>query len=418
MTKAMDRNLLVGLDIGSTKITALIGEVLNSGEMSIIGVGSHPARGMDKGGVVDLDLVVDTVQRALAEAELMADCKISSVYLGVSGKHIQCFNERGMEPITDKEVTQEDIDNAIHTAKSVKMPDEHRILHVLPQEFAIDYQEGIKNPLGLSGVRMEAKVHLIACHNDMVKNIVKCVERCQLQVDQLIFSALASSYAVLTDDEKELGVCVVDIGSGTMDLAVFTGGSLRHTSVIPLAGNSVTRDIATVFGTPLSDAESVKVRYGCALGSLVARDDTIEVPSVGGRPSRSLQRQTLAEVIEPRYSELFGMIKSTLDELGEDLSNQGSKLQLGAGVVLTGGASQIEGVVECAERILQCQVRVGQPMNVSGLTEYVQAPTYATAVGLLHYGKENKSVKQLEERSNSGVSQLMRRLSTWLKGEF
>ncbi len=265
---------------------------------------------------------------------------------------------------------------------------------------------------------MEAKVHLIACHNDMVKNIVKCVERCDLKVDQLIFSALASSYAVLTEDEKELGVCVVDIGSGTMDIAVYTSGALRHTSVIPFAGNSVTRDIATVFGTPLNDAEAVKVRYGCALGSMVGRDDTIEVPSVGGRPSRSLQRQTLAEVIEPRYSELFGMIKAKLDELADDLQTQGCKLQLGAGVVLTGGAAQIEGVVECAENILQCQVRVGSANKVAGLTEYVQAPTYSTAVGLLHYGMENQSEKPIEVKNISGVSNIAKRLHSWFKGEF
>ncbi|WP_163134752.1 cell division protein FtsA [Agarivorans sp. Alg241-V36] len=418
MTKVTDRKLIVGLDIGSAKITALIGEILPSNEMSIIGVGSHPAKGMDKGGVNDLDSVVKTVQRALQEAELMADCKISSVYLGVSGRHIRCLNEKGMVPISDEEVTQDDVDNAIHTAKSVKLPDEHRILHVLPQEFAIDFQEGIKNPIGLSGVRMEAKVHLIACHNDMVKNIVKCVERCDLKVDQLIFSALASSYAVLTDDEKELGVCVVDIGSGTMDIAVYTSGALRHTSVVPFAGNSVTRDIATVFGTPLNDAEAVKVRYGCALGSMVSRDDTIEVPSVGGRPSRSLQRQTLAEVIEPRYSELFGMIKTKLDELTEDLQAQGTKLQLGAGVVLTGGAAQIEGVVECAEKILQCQVRVGSANNVAGLTEYVQAPTYSTAVGLLHYGMENQSEKPIEVKNISSVRNIAKRLHSWFKGEF
>jgi cell division protein FtsA len=252
----------------------------------------------------------------------------------------------------------------------------------------------------------------------MVKNIVKCVERCDLKVDQLIFSALASSYAVLTEDEKELGVCVVDIGSGTMDIAVYTGGALRHTSVVPFAGTSVTRDIATVFGTPLNDAEAVKVRYGCALGNMVSRDDTIEVPSVGGRPSRSLQRQTLAEVIEPRYSELFGMIKAKLDELTEDLQAQGTKLQLGAGVVLTGGAAQIEGVVECAEKILQCQVRVGSANNVAGLTEYVQAPTYSTAVGLLHYGMENQSEKPIEVKNISSVSNIAKRLHSWFKGEF
>lgn len=418
MTKATDKNLIVGLDIGSSKVAVLIGEVLPDNQLNIIGVGSHSSKGMDKGGVNDLEAVVKSVQRAVHEAELMADCQISSVYLGISGKHISCMNEKGMVPINEDEVTQEDVDNAIHTAKSVRLKDEHRVLHVLPQEFAIDYQEGIKNPIGLSGVRMEAKVHLITCHNDMARNIVKCVERCGLKVDQLIFSALASSYAVLTDDEKELGVCLVDIGAGTMDLAAYTGGALRHTTVIPYAGNAVTSDIAYAFGTPLGDAENVKVQYGCALGQLVSRDDTIEVPSVGGRPARSLQRQTLAEVIEPRYSELLSMVKAELDELRDKLKKQGVKHQLGAGVVLTGGAAQMEGIVECAEQILQCQVRVGKPERVAGLTEYVQSSTYATAVGLLHYGRENRYERFTDDKVPGSVSNLLKRVKSWFQGEF
>ncbi|MFM2483137.1 cell division protein FtsA [Celerinatantimonas sp. YJH-8] len=418
MTKTTDKNLIVGLDIGSSKVAVLIGEILPDNQLNIIGVGSHPAKGMDKGGVNDLEAVVKSVQRAVNEAELMADYQISSVYLGVSGKHISCLNEKGMVPINEDEVTQEDVDNAIHTAKSVRLKDEHRVLHVLPQEFAIDYQEGIKNPIGLSGVRMEAKVHLITCHNDMARNIVKCVERCGLKVEQLIFSALASSYAVLTEDEKELGVCLVDMGAGTMDLAAYTGGALRHTTVIPYAGNSVTSDIAYAFGTPLSDAENVKVQYGCAMGQLVSRDETIEVPSVGGRPARSLQRQTLAEVIEPRYSELLGMVKAELDELRDKLKKQGVKHQFGAGVVLTGGAAQMEGIVECAEQILQCQVRVGQPERIAGLTEYVQSATYATAVGLLHYGRENRYERFTDDKASRSVGSLLKRLQSWFQGEF
>ncbi len=418
MTKATDRKLIVGLDIGSTKVSALIGEVLPDGELNIIGMGSHESKGMEKGGVNDLDSVVKSVQRALQEAELMADCQVSSVYLGISGKHISCQNEIGMVPISEEEVTQDDVDNVIHTAKSVKIKDEHRILHVLAQEFAIDYQEGIKNPVGLSGVRMEAKVHLITCHNDMAKNIVKAVERCGLKVDQLIFSALASSYAVLTEDEKELGVCVVDIGGGTMDLSVFTGGALRHTAVIPYAGHSVTSDIAYAFGTPPVDAEEVKVRYGCAMSNLVSREDTIEVPSVGGRPARSLQRQTLAEVIEPRYSELLGLVRAELDNLQGSLKEQGVKHQLAAGVVLTGGASQIEGLIESAEQIFQSQVRVGSPLNVKGLTEYVDAPVYSTVVGLLQYQKENQTTTWQEKENRQSVSGLMKRVHSWFKGEF
>ena len=358
MTKAPDRNLIVGLDIGTTKIAVLVGEVLPDGEVNIVGLGTHAAKGMDKGGVNDLESVVKSLQRAVEEAEMMAQCHISSVFLGISGKHIECRNEKGIVPISDEEVTQDDVDNVIHTAKSVRLPEEHRVLHVIPQEYSIDYQEGIKNPIGLSGVRMGAKVHLITCHNDMARNIEKCVERVGLKVDQIIFSALASSYAVLTDDEKELGVCVVDIGGGTMDMAIFTGGALRYSKVIPYAGQAVTSDIAYAFGTPPVDAEAIKMRYGCALGRLVSKEDTIEVPSVGGRPARSLQRQTLAEVIEPRYTELLGMVHDEIMRVQSELRAQGVKHQLAAGVVLTGGAAEIEGIVECAEQVFQCQVRI------------------------------------------------------------
>lgn len=418
MTKTTDRNLIVGLDIGTTKVAVLVGEVLPDGEINIVGLGTHAARGMDKGGVNDLESVVKSLQRAVDEAEMMADCHISTVFLGISGRHIECRNEKGMVPISDEEVTQEDVVNVIHTAKSVRLPEEHRVLHVLPQEYSIDYQEGIKNPIGLSGVRMGAKVHLITCHNDMARNIEKCVERVGLKVDQLIFSALASSYAVLTEDEKELGVCVVDIGGGTMDLAVFTGGALRFTKVIPYAGNAVTSDIAYAFGTPPVDAEAIKVRYGCALGRLVSKEDTIEVPSVGGRPARSLQRQTLAEVIEPRYSELLGMVHDELQRVQNELRAQGVKHQLAAGVVLTGGAAQIEGIVECAEQIFQSQVRVGEPINVRGLTDYVQAPAFSTAVGLLQYGKMHQGMGIHDASVKTSVGGLLKRLNTWLRGEF
>ncbi|MFP2770109.1 cell division protein FtsA [Oceanisphaera sp. KMM 10153] len=418
MTKSAERNLIVGLDIGTAKVTALVGEVLPDGDLNIIGLGSHSSKGMDKGGVNDLESVVKSLKRAVDEAEMMADCQITSVYLGLSGKHIECRNETGMVPISDEEVTQEDVDSVIHTAKSVRLSDEHRVLHVLPQEYSIDFQEGIKNPIGLSGVRMHAKVHLITCHNDMARNIEKCVERLGLRVDQLIFSALASSYAVLTDDEKELGVCVVDIGGGTMDMAVFTGGALRHTKVIPYAGSTVTSDIAYAFGTPPLDAEAIKVRHGGAFSRLVSKEDTIEVPSVGGRPARSLQRQTLAEVIEPRYSELLGMINQELSQVQGELKKAGVKHQLAAGLVLTGGAAQIEGLVECAEQIFQCQVRIGQPAGVKGLSDYVETPVYSTAVGLLHYGKEHQSMPQQDYKNKSSVTGLLKRVGNWLRGEF
>ncbi|MGF1870681.1 cell division protein FtsA [Photobacterium indicum] len=418
MTKAADKKLIVGLDIGTSKVCALVGEVLPDGNVNVIGVGSSPSRGMDKGGVNDLESVVKSVQRAVDQAELMADCQISSVYLSLSGKHISCQTEKGMVPISDKEVTQDDVDNVIHTAKSVKISDEHRTLHVIPQEFAIDYQEGIKNPVGLSGVRMEASVHLITCHNDMARNIVKAVERCGLKVDHLIFSGLAASHAVLTPDERELGVCVVDIGGGTMDLAVWSGGALRHAEVIPYAGNVVTSDIAYAFGTPLGDAEEIKVKYGCALSELVSKDAKVDVPSVGGRPSRSLQSQTLAEVIEPRYSELLGLVNQKLIDIQDQMRDAGVKHHLAAGIVLTGGASQMEGLIECAERVFRNQVRIGKPLELNGLTDYVQAPHFATAVGLLHYGKDSQAFDDSDIEPKRSVSGLFTKISGWFKKEF
>ncbi len=406
-----ERNLIVGLDIGTSKIVSLVGEITPDNKLSIVGVGAHPSHGMDKGGVNDLNLVIQSVQRAIDEAELMADCRISSVFLGLSGKHVRCQNENGMVPINDAEVTQEDVDSVIHAAKSVPMSAERRTLHVLPQEFSVDMQEGIKSPIGMSGVRMEAKVHIISCANDMAKNIVKCIERCGLQADQLIFSALASSYAVLTDDEKELGACVVDVGGGTIDIAIFTNGALRHSAVIPVAGNQVTSDIAKIFRTPISHAEQIKVQYACAVRSMASMEENIEVPSVGGRPARSMSRHTLAEVVEPRYQEIFELI-------AEEISNSGLEDQIAAGVVLTGGTAKMEGAIEFAEEIFQMPVRLGAPTNIVGLTDYVDDPSYATAVGLLLYGKEKQGLSRQDATQQEGMSGLVNRISSWFKGEF
>ncbi|GAB57721.1 MULTISPECIES: cell division protein FtsA [Rheinheimera] len=411
MTKSLDRDLIVGLDIGTAQIKAVVGEITADDRLSIVGVGTHVSRGMDKGGVNDLNLVVQAVQRAIDEAELMADCRVSSVYLGITGKHIRCQNESGMVPINDTEVTADDVANVIHAAKSVPISAERRMLHVLPQEFSVDMQEGIKSPVGMSGVRMEARAHIITCANDMAKNIEKCVERCGLQVDQLIFSALASSYAVLTDDEKELGVCVVDLGGGTIDIAIYTNGALRHTAVIPVAGNQVTSDIAKIFRTPISHAEEIKVQYACALRSMVGKEESIEVPSVGGRPARSMSRHTLAEVVEPRYQELFELVL-------EEIKSSGLEEQIAAGVVLTGGTAKMEGAVEFAEDIFQMPVRVGQPAHVTGLKEYVQDPAYASVVGLLLYGKDARTQQKKAADVRDSVSGFVKRISSWFKGEF
>lgn len=411
MAKVIDRNLVVGLDIGTSKISVAVGEITPDNKLSIVGVGNQPARGMDKGGVNDLNLVIQSIQRAINEAELMADCNITSVYLGISGKHISCQNENGMVPINDQEVTQDDVDNVIHTARSVPISAERRMLHVLPQEYSIDCQDGIKSPIGMSGVRMEAKVHIVTCANDMAKNIVKCVERCDVKADQLIFSALASSYGVVTDDEKELGICVVDIGAGTMDIAVFTGGALRHTAVIPVAGNQVTSDIAKIFRTPLSHAEEIKVQYACALRQMVSMEENIEVPSVGGRPARSMSRHTLAEVVEPRYHELFELIQ-------EELRQCGLEDQIAAGYVLTGGTAKMEGVVEFAEEVFQMPVRVASPLDIAGLKEYVNDPSYATVVGLLQYGVKASEQSQDEDKSKDNTTSIGTRVLAWFKGEF
>ncbi|WP_448212893.1 cell division protein FtsA [Colwellia sp. MEBiC06753] len=411
MAKVADRKLVVGLDIGTSKISVAVGEITPENKLSIVGVGNQPSRGMDKGGVNDLNLVIQSIQRAINEAELMADCRISSIYLGISGKHISCQNENGMVPISDNEVVQEDVDNVIHTARSVPISAERRMLHVLPQEFSIDCQDGIKSPIGMSGVRMEAKVHIVTCANDMAKNLVKCVERCDLKADQLIFSALASSYAVVTDDEKELGICVVDMGAGTMDLTVFTGGALRHTAVIPVAGNQVTSDIAKIFRTPLSHAEDIKVQYACALRQMVSMEESIEVPSVGGRPARTMSRHTLSEVVEPRYHELFELIH-------EELREAGVVDQIAAGYVFTGGTAKMEGVVEFAEEVFQMPVRIAKPLPVEGLYEYVSDPTYSTVVGLLHYGMKESSSEEASKKNPEGVTDLWSRVLAWFKGEF
>lgn len=411
MTKSLDRDLIVGLDIGTSQIKAVVGEITADNQLAIVGVGTHIARGMDKGGVNDLNLVVQSVQRAIDEAELMADCRVSSVYLGITGKHIRCQNESGMVPINDTEVTADDVANVIHAAKSVPISAERRLLHVLPQEFSVDMQEGIKSPIGMSGVRMEAKAHIVTCANDMAKNIEKCVERCSLQVDQLIFSALASSFAVLTDDEKELGVCVVDIGGGTIDIAIYTNGALRHTAVIPVAGNQVTSDIAKIFRTPIGHAEDIKIQYACALRSMVGKEESIEVPSVGGRPARSMSRHTLAEVVEPRYQELFELVL-------EEIRASGLEEQIAAGVVLTGGTAKMEGAVEFAEDIFQMPVRLGYPAHITGLTHYVQDPSYASVVGLLLYGKDVRTQQKKAAVARESVGGFLKKVSSWFKGEF
>tara|TARA_A100000164_G_scaffold308748_1_gene285940 strand:- start:129 stop:1358 length:1230 start_codon:yes stop_codon:yes gene_type:complete len=381
MTSSLNNQLIVGLDIGTSKVVCIVAERNLDGVVDIIGIGMHPTRGLKKGVVVNIESTVQSIQRAVEEAELMAGCQIRSVYVGIAGSHIRSMNSHGIVAIRDREVLQPDIDRVIDAAQAVAIPADQKILHILPQEFLIDEQEGVKEPLGMSGVRLEAKVHLVTCAVNAVQNIEKCVKRCGLEVENVILEQLASGYSVLTDDEKDLGVCLCDIGGGTADIAVFTDGAIRHTAVIPIAGDQVTNDIAMALRTPTPNAEDIKIKYGCALTSLAGENETIKVASVGGRQDRDLSRQSLADVIEPRYDELFTLIQAELQRSGfEDL--------VAAGIVLTGGTSKMEGVVELAEEIFHMPVSIGKPTGVEGLSDIIRNPIHSTGVGLLLYGAE------------------------------
>ncbi len=406
---ANDNNLIVGLDIGTSKVVAIVGEVNNSGELEIIGIGSHRSSGLKKGVVVNIESTVQSIQRAVEEAELMAGCEIHSVYAGIAGSHISSMNSHGIVAIKDREVMQQDIERVIDAAQAVAIPADQQILHILPQEYLIDSQEGVKEPLGMSGVRLEAKVHLITCAVNSAQNIEKCIKRCGLDVEDIILEQLASSYSVLTDDERELGVCLVDIGGGTTDIAIFTEGSIRHTGVIPIAGDQVTNDIAMALRTPTMHAEEIKIKYACALAKLTGADETIQVPSVGDRPARSLSRQALAEVVEPRYDELFTLIQAELRRSGyEDL--------VAAGIVLTGGTSKMEGVIELAEEIFHMPVRLGWPQNVKGLADIVANPIYATGVGLLHYGIKQQGQYKTNIHQRDSQESFFSKMKRWFQG--
>ncbi|MGA9026585.1 MAG: cell division protein FtsA [Steroidobacteraceae bacterium] len=412
MAKRSDRNLLVGLDIGTSKVVAIVGEMHADGALEIIGIGSHPSRGLKKGVVVNIESTVQSIQRAVEEAELMAGCEIHSVYAGIAGSHVRSLNSHGIVAIKDKEVVQGDVERVIDAAKAVAIPADQKILHVLPQEYIIDSQEGIRDPIGMSGVRLEAKVHIVTGADSAAQNIVKCVQRCGLAVDDIVLEQLASSYAVLTEDEKDLGVCVVDIGGGTTDIAVFGGGAIRHTAVIPIAGDQVTNDIAVSMRTPTQYAEDIKIKYACALSQLANPDETIEVPSVGDRPPRRLARQTLAEIVEPRYEELFGLIR-------DELRRSGLEESVATGIVLTGGSAKMEGAIELAEEVFHMPVRLGVPQFVSGLVEVVSNPIHATGVGLLLYAKGNLEAPRSEAPLLSGgVKSAFERMKTWFQGNF
>ena len=410
MKAAASDNMIVGLDIGTSKVVAIVGEIVDDGSLNIIGIGSHRSRGLKKGTVVNIESTVESIQHAIAEAEMMAGCQIHSVYAGIAGSHIRSMNSHGIVAIRDGEVERADIERVIDAAQAVAIPADQKVLHILPQEYLIDAQEGVKEPLGMSGVRLEAKVHLVTCAINAVQNIEKCIKRCNLAVDEIILEQLASAYSVRTEDEKELGVCLVDIGGGTSDIAIFTEGSIRHTGVIPIAGDQVTNDIAMALRTPTDDADEIKVKYACALTQLANGADSIKVPSVGDRPPRELSRQALAEVVEPRYVELFTLVQ-------QELQRSGFQDMLAAGIVLTGGTSKMEGVVDLAEEIFHAPVRIGAPHNVAGLADIVRNPIYSTGVGLLLYG-----LKQFQEQGGiitKGEPRitLVSRVKSWFQGD-
>ncbi len=411
MGKKADKNLIVGLDIGTSKVVCIVGEINSEGAIDIIGIGHNPSKGLKKGVVINIESTVYSIQRAVEEAELMAGCHVHSVYAGIAGSHIKSLNSHGIVAIRDREVVHSDVERVIDAARAVAIPADEKILHVLPQEFIIDNQEGIREPIGMSGVRLESRVHLVTGGVSAAQNIIKCVRRCGLEVDDIILEQLASSYSVLSDDEKELGISLIDIGGGTTDIAIFTEGAIRHTAVIPIAGDQVTNDIAVALRTPTQKAEEIKKQYACCLTQLANPDETIEVPGVGDRPPRQLERQTLAEVVQPRYEELFSLIQAELRRSGfEDL--------IAAGLVLTGGSSKMEGVEELAEEIFHMPVRLGVPKGVSGLVDVISNPVYATGVGLLQFGQNNHGHGVAELTENSGLVGVFERMKSWFQGNF
>jgi len=405
------KNLIVGLDIGTSKIVAIVAEVNADGVLNIVGLGTQPSRGLKRGVVVNIEATMASIQRVLEEAELMADCRIAEVYTGVAGSHIRSLNSSGMVAIKEKEVTQADIDRVIETAKAIAIPNDQQILHILPQEFIIDGQEDVREPLGMSGVRLEVKVHIVTGAVSAVENIIKCVRRCGLDTKDVILQPLASARAVLNDDEKDLGVCLMDIGGGTTDIAVFSGGAIRHTAVIPIAGDQITNDIAMTLRTPTKEAEELKVRHGCALRQLANANDFVEVPGVGERGPRKLSRQMLAEVIEPRVEELYTLVQA-------ELRRSGFEELLSSGIVLTGGTSLLAGMVELGEEVFHLPCRVGVPVYVGGLADVVKSPRYATAVGLLLEGRDHWLHDENARQQVKGIGGAAERMRQWFKANF
>lgn len=405
------KNLIVALDIGTSKIAAVVAELRPEGGFEVIGMGSAPSRGLKKGVVVNIESTVNAIQRALEEAELMADCKIRDVWTGIAGSHIRSFNSHGMVAIKDQEVEQGDVDRVVETARAIPIPTDQQILHVLNQEFVIDGQEDVREPIAMSGVRLEVRVHIVTGAVSAAQNILKCVRRCGLEVSDLILQPLASATAVLSEDEQDLGVCLLDIGGGTSDLAVFTQGAIRHTAVIPIAGDQITNDIAMALRTPTKDAEEIKRRHGCALRDLADPKEMIDVPGVGDRPTRKLSRQTLAEVIEPRVEELYSLVQA-------ELRRSGFEELLSSGVVITGGSGAMQGMVELGEEVFHMPVRLGLPAYFAGLSEVIRNPRYSTGVGLLMAAQSHYERQQMDKMQAGSFKHIFTRMRKWFETNF
>ena len=405
-----DKQLVVSLDVGTSKVVVIVGEHEPGMPIELVGIGTHVSRGLRRGTVVDIELTVHSIQRAVEEAELMAGCDIRSVHASISGSHLESQNSHGNAAIRDREVASGDLDQVLEAASAVATPADRKLLYKESQEYRIDGQDGIRSPVGMSGVRLEATVHLVTGAAAAVQNLSKCIQRCGLTVDELMPAAIASSKSVLTDDERVLGVCLVDIGAGTTDIAIYTQGAIRHTRTLPIGGNQVTNDISHGVHTPITHAEEIKIKYACALAQLAQVEETIQVPSVGERPPRRLARQTLAHSVQARYEEIFEMVQ-------DELRHSGYESLIAAGIVLTGGASQMEGVTELAEEIFHKMVRLGIPQHVSGLDEVISNPIHATGVGLLLHGASAASRRASVPMVRS-VSSAVGRLREWLTRHF
>ena len=394
-------NMVVGLDIGTSKVVCIVGKYNESKKLEIVALGSYPSSGLKKGVVVNIDATTDAIKKAVEQAQSMIpEDKIKSVYVGIAGSHIKSLNSSGAVGIKDKEVTPYDIDRVIDSAQAVSIPSDQNVLHVLPQEYVIDNQEVSLDPLGMAGVRLEAKVHLVTCANSAIKNIEKCIKNCGLSVDDFVLEQLASSHSILSEDEKDLGVCLVDIGGGTTDIAIFNSGSIVFTGVIPIAGDQVTSDIAQALRTPTPQAEEIKQKHGCSVAEFTTEEESIEVPGVGGRPTRELSRSSLADIIQPRYTELFELVRA-------EINRNGFEDKISAGIVFTGGTSKMEGVVELAESIFQTSVRLGIPNKFSGMESILQNPIYATSIGLVDHGFKQMNEGLIAEKNQSWLSKLL-----------